>query len=172
MLSLLALIAIAVACLIGWRYVLQRREEHLRDNPPPRRVIEVSLPSGVMNSPPDMARFYRKVASAALGDEKARRAGRRQIDFVYLVDVQAPGGTPRLRCRIEADPDKMDMVKKALKSVYKDQVDVVEVETSELREAALLLRPPKQNERSSEKDARAGGGEELTAGPNDGEDRQ
>jgi hypothetical protein len=102
-----------------------------------------------------MARFYRKVASAALGDGKARKQGARQIDVLYLADVQAPGASPRLRCRIYADPDKMDSVKKALKGVYKDQVDVVELEEDELVAAALAIRPPKPAPGAGEKEAAA-----------------
>lgn len=158
MASLLLLLFIGLAGFIAWRFYLQRQEEQLRDNPPQRRVIEVSLPAGSTNSPQEMARFYRKVASAALGDAKARRVGARQVDFVYLGDVQAPGATPRLRCRIYADPDKMDTVKKAIKSVYKDQADVVEIEEDELTVLAQVLRPPK----GAEKPPAHTGAEEAT----------
>lgn len=139
--NLLILLGIAAFCMIAWRYWQQRADEKLRNNPPQRRVIEVSLPVGVADSATSMARFYRKAAAAALGDKGARRVGARQIDFVYLVDVPAEGALPRLKCRIYADPDKMDAVKKALKSSFHDAIDVLEMKEDDLLPLAKILRP-------------------------------
>lgn len=141
LINLLLLFAIVAFCMIAWRYWQQRADEKLRNNPPQRRIIEVSLPVGVADSAMSMARFYRKAAAAALGDKGARRVGARQIDFVYLVDVPAEGALPRLKCRIYADPDKMDAVKKALKSSFHDAIDVLEMKEDDLLPLAKILRP-------------------------------
>jgi hypothetical protein len=139
--NLLIILVIAGIVFVAWRFRLQKIEESLLDNPPERRIIEVSLPLGTKKSSSEMVRFYRKISTAALGDKKAREKGMRQIDFVYLVDAQSEGATPRMRCRIYADPDQMDAVKKALKSSFTDWVDVMEVEEDELRMLAEQLRP-------------------------------
>ena len=140
--NLMFLVILAGVVFIIYRFRLQRIEEALLDNPPERRAIEVSLPIGATNSGKEMARFYRKVSSSALGDKKARQKGVRQIDFVYLVDVQAEGAEPRLRCRIYSDPDQMDLIKKALKGSFTDWVDIVEIQEDELQMLAAELRPP------------------------------
>lgn len=129
----------------GWRFYLHWTEEKLRKNPPKRRVIEVSLPGGTKGSPANMARFYRKISSAATGDAGARKIGARQIDFVYLAEGIQEGAPPRLRCFIYADPDQMDTIKRALKSTFHSNVDVIEVEDDELQKLALTLRPPEED---------------------------
>ena len=144
--DLFVLLALGAFLLVAWKFWQQRADEKLRDNPPQRRIIEVSLPVGVSDSVANMSRFYRKVAAAALGDSGARKSGMRQIDFVYLVDVPAEGALPRMRCRIYADPDKMDAVKKALKSSFQEAIDVVELPEDDLLPIAQILRPPEEEE--------------------------
>lgn len=152
LLNLFILVAIAAFIMIAWRYLQQRADEKLRNNPPPRRIIELSLPVGVADSAVNMARFYRKVSAAALGDKGARKIGARQVDFVYLVDVPAEGALPRMRCRIYADPDKMDAVKKALKSSFQEGLDVIELPDDDLLPVARMLRPEEKTEEEAVED--------------------
>lgn len=149
LIDLFILLSFAAFILVAWKFWQQRADEKLRDNPPQRRIIEVSLPVGVSDSVANMSRFYRKAAAAALGDAGARKSGMRQIDFVYLIDVPAEGALPRMRCRIYADPDKMDAVKKALKSSFQEAIDVVELPEDDLLPIAQVLRPPDKDDDDS-----------------------
>jgi hypothetical protein len=139
--NLLLLLFIFLAAVFLWRYMLQRADEKLRNNPPERRVIEVSLPSNTINSAQEMTRFYRKVASGTITDEKGRKKGLGQLDFVYLGTVLSEGGTPFVRSLIYTDPDKMDAVKKALKSSFASSISVVELQEDPLAAVARQLRP-------------------------------
>lgn len=125
--ALIALVFIVIVGLIVRRYLHFRADQRLRENPPPRRVIEVSLPRGMDDSRERMSRFYRKAASAALGDKDARKQGMRQIDIVYMAEARREGSLPELRFLIYCDQDKMDAVKRALKNAFSDQADVLEI---------------------------------------------
>jgi len=132
------MVAVATFFIIRGFY-RQRQEQHLRDNPPQRRVIEVSLPGGVDDARIQMARFWRKVASATTVDPKARKQGIGQMDLLYLVTVPEPKAMPHLSCLIYADPDKMDAVKRALKQTFED-VDVIELDNDPMIPVASALR--------------------------------
>jgi len=125
---------------IARAFYRQKQEQQLRDNPPERRVIEVSLPGGVNDSRMQMARFWRKVASATTIDPKARKTGQGQLDLVYLATVSEPKAMPRLSCLIYADPERMDAIKRAIKQTFED-VDVLELEEDPLLPVAAQLRP-------------------------------
>lgn len=137
----LLLLCLAVALFFIVRaYLRARAEQRLRDNYPQRRIIEVTLPAGVNTSRLDMARFFRKVASATTTDAKARKEGIGQVDFVYLGTVPQPKAMPKISCLIYADPDKMDAVKRAIKGTF-DDIDVIEHEEDPLAPVAEALKP-------------------------------
>jgi hypothetical protein len=140
MLQFIILVALVIAFMIAKSFYQQWQDNKLRDNPPPKRVIEVSLPRDISDSRLRMAKFWRKVASAAQGDAKARKMGARQLDFVYHVTVPAPGATPEMKCLIYADPDKMDGVKRSIKQVFDGTADVLELEEDPLGQLAQVLR--------------------------------
>jgi hypothetical protein len=125
------------------KYLRHRADQQLRENPPARRVIEVSLPRGVEDSDERMTRFYRKVASAALGDKDMRKQGMRQIDIIYLAEARRQGSLPEMRFLVYCDPDKMDAVKRALKNAFSEQADVLELppEHDPMRELTMLMHP-------------------------------
>lgn len=153
--ELVFLIFIVILFFVVRRYLRHRADQRLRENPPTRRVIEVSLPRGIEDSADRMARFYRKVSSAALGDKDARKEGMRQIDIVYLAEARRQGSLPELRFLVYCDPDKMDAVKRALKNAFSDQADVMELppEHDPMRELAALLHPSLEEEKESEQPA-------------------
>lgn len=142
----IVLLVVAVLGVFIVRTYLRVRAEHrLRENYPPRRVIEVTIPTGISDSRLAMARFWRKVASATTSDPKARKEGIGQVDFVYMGVVPKPKAMPRLSCFIYADPDKMDAVKRALKSTYED-LEIVEHKVDPLLQVADALRPRPKGE--------------------------
>jgi hypothetical protein len=141
MIELFLLVGVVLAGLIGWRFHQQMIEQRLRDNPPERRIIEVSLPRDITDSNQRMEKFYRKVAmQAAHGDATTRKQGLRQLDVIYLIEV--PGSTPELRYLIYSDPDRMDIVKRSVKQVFDGIADVIELKHDPIAEIAAQLRPP------------------------------
>jgi hypothetical protein len=138
--GILAIVFVVLLVFIGRTYLRARAEQKLRDDYPPRRVIEVTIPGGINDSRVAMARFWRKVASATTSDPKVRKTGIGQIDFVYMGVVPKPKAMPRVSCFIYADPDKMDAVKRALKSTYED-LEIVEHKEDPLSPVAEGLKP-------------------------------
>jgi hypothetical protein len=148
MINFIIIIVVVIAVLIIRRYLRQRIEQRLRENPPPRRQIEISLPRGIEDADDRMAKFLRKVSSAALGDKKSRQAGLRQIDIVYYTEVKRQGSLPTLRYFIYADEDKMDSVKRAVKNAFEGQANVIEIQPEDdpLADVAERLRPGQEEE--------------------------
>lgn len=142
-LQLLLLVVLIGGGLVARNYWRQMQDQKLRDNPPPRRFMEVSLPGGVADSNERMKRFYRKVASAAAADKKARKLGIGQIDVVYLAEIPRGAIQPEIRFLIYADAQQMDKVKRAVKQAFDGNVDVYEPQHDPLAEIAAELRPPK-----------------------------
>lgn len=138
--GLILLLVAVLGFFIVRAYLRHRAEQRLRDNFPERRVIEVTIPTGIDDSRLAMARFWRKVASATTSDPKARKEGIGQIDFVYMGVVPKPKAMPRVSCFIYADKDKMDAVKRALKSTYED-LEIVEHKEDPLAPVAEALKP-------------------------------
>ena len=140
MLNFLILFGLVLAILIAKKFLSERTEERLRDNPPERRIVEVSLPGGIKDSKEQMKRFWKKMGNVAVSDPKTRKTGAGQIDVVYIITVPAPKAMPVLKCLVYADPDKMDAVKRALKQVFDAQSDVLEISEDPLAEYADALR--------------------------------
>lgn len=163
--SLIVLCVIVFIIFMGRRWWIERQEQKLRENPPQRAGIEVSLPHGTDNSPRSFAAFLRKAASAATADEKTRRTGQRQIDVLYLATVPAEGADPRITFRIYADPDRIDAVKRAVKQVYPAcEVNPVPAEEDELLALAEQYRPRPEAE-PEELDAPAAAAESEEQAP-------
>lgn len=139
MLDFLLLVGVVLAFLVIRKFIQERTEEKLRDNPPERRIIQVSLPNGIKDSRNQMRRFWKKVAKAVHTDASGRKAGRGQIDLVYYVTVPGPKAAPVVNCLIYADPDKMDAVKRAIKQVFDAQSDIVELDHDPLAAPAALI---------------------------------
>ena len=118
------------------KFLSERKEEKLRDNPPERRIIQVSLPNGINDSRTQMRRFWKKVAKIVHTDANGRASGVGQIDLVYYVTVPGPKAAPVVNCLIYTDPDKMDAVKRALKQVFDAQSDILELEEDPFKGAA------------------------------------
>lgn len=135
-------VLVLIAAFFIWRrYRQQMIEQRLRDNPPERRIIEVSLPKDVKDSHQRMPRFYRKIATqVAMGSADDRKKGMRQLDIVYLVEV--PGTEARLRFLIYSDPDKMDMVKKAIRQIFEGMARIIELDHDPVAQIAEQLKPP------------------------------
>lgn len=150
MLDLLLLIGVILAFFVIRKFLQERGEEKLRDNPPERRIIQVSLPNGIKDSRTQMRRFWKKVAKAVETDASGRKAGRGQIDLVYYVTVPGPKASPVINCLIYADPDKMDAVKRAVKQVFDAQSDVLELDHDPLAEPAALINQEKHQDRDPE----------------------
>jgi hypothetical protein len=142
--QLFILILLGVVGSICYKYWKYRAEQRLRENPPPRRVIEVSLPRGEDNSADRMARALRTIAHAAMGDKKARRTGMRQIDIVYMFEVPKGKMEAIGRYLLYCDPDKMDTVRRAIKQTYGQVAAVQEISADDdpMAEIAAALRPP------------------------------
>jgi hypothetical protein len=127
-----------VALVVTRTYLRLRKEKNLRDNYPTRRVIEITLPSGTDQARFMNASFWAKVASATSADPKARAQGAGQIDFKYIATVPSPRAMPVVHCLICADADRMDSIKKALKTVYED-ISVVELKEDPLRQLVEVI---------------------------------
>jgi hypothetical protein len=142
--QLLVLLVIGFVIFVCHRYIKYRAEQRLRENPAPRRVIEISLPRGETNSAERQARALRKVASAALGGSKERRKGLRQFDLIYMFEVPMGKTEPIGRFLMYCDPDKMDSVKRAIKQTYGQVAAVQELKADQdpMAEIAAALRPP------------------------------
>jgi hypothetical protein len=150
--SFIILIVVAAVAVIFWRFHQQRQENKLRENFPRRRVIEVSLPRGVTNSNERMQKFYSKAVTATQGDPKARKLGMRQIDIVYLAEVQLEHTMADIRFLVYVDEDKMDAVKRALKQVFDGMAHVLEItaEHDPMEKIAAQLRPPQEEKSETE----------------------
>jgi len=116
-------------------YMRLRQIKRLRENYPVRKTIELTLARGTDNTRYTAKGFWRAVYTATSQDPKARKEGLGQVDFKYIVSVDAPRGTPRLRVLISADEDKIDIIKRSLKNIYED-ISILEVEDDPLRAAA------------------------------------
>jgi hypothetical protein len=142
----LLLFALAVIIFLVVRTFFRiRAEQRLRDNFPERRIIEITLPTGIDQSRFEMAKFWRKVHSTTTNDPKARKVGQGQIDFVYLATVAAPGSMPQVTCLIYTDPEQMELVKRAIKGQFRD-CDVIEHEQDPLSGIAEALKPKPEQE--------------------------
>lgn len=137
--GLIIILGLLLLFLVVRSYLRVRREKKLRDDYPERKVIEVTLPKGTKDSRFLSAGFWAKVASSTSSDPKARKQGVGQIDFKYIAERPGKTGTPVLRCLITADADRMDSVKRAVKTVFEDAM-VVELETDPLRVLAESFR--------------------------------
>lgn len=158
MLGLLLLFALVIGVLILRKFLAERTEEKLRDNPPERRVVKVSLPAGIKDSKIQMQRFWKKMMKVAASDSKGRKAGVGQIDVVYYVSVPAPKAQPVLECLIYTDPDKMDSVKRVIKQVFDAQSDILELQEDPLEEYAKQIRSIEKIEKDPDLiDSGAGG---------------
>ena len=140
MLEILLIFALFLAIIIARKFFAERSEERLRDNPPEKRIVEVSLPGGIKDSRLQMKRFWKKMAKVAHTDSKGRKTGVGQIDLVYYITVPGPKAMPVLKCLIYADPDKMDAVKRAIKQVFDAQSDVLELAEDPLDKYADAIR--------------------------------
>lgn len=134
-----------IAFLVIRTYLRLRKEKQLRDNYPSRRVIEITLPAGTDQARFMNASFWAKVASATTSDPKARSQGLGQIDFKYLATVDAPRSMPKVRCFIYADPERIEVVKKALKTVYED-ISIIELSEDPLAGHIQQLRAAREHQ--------------------------
>lgn len=139
-LNLIFIFAIILAILIAKKFFAERTEERLRDNPPQRRIIEISLPNGITESRVAMKRFWKKMGKVAATDTKGRKEGAGQIDVVYLATVPGEKAMPVIKCLIYADPDKMDAIKRSAKQVFDAQSDIMELSEDPLGPYADKLR--------------------------------
>jgi hypothetical protein len=140
------LLALAIIVFVVVRTFFRiRAEQRLRDNFPEKRIIEITLPTGIDQARFEMAKFWRKVNSSTTNDPKARKAGQGQIDFVYLATVAAPGSMPQATCLIYTDPEQMEQVKRAIKGQFRD-CDVIEHEEDPLIGIAEALKPKPEQE--------------------------
>jgi len=155
MVDLLLLVGVVLAFFVIRKFFQEKSEEKLRDNPPEKRIIQVSLPNGIKDSRTQMRRFWKKVSKAVQTDASGRKTGQGQIDLVYYITVPGPKSTPVVNCLIYTDPDKMDAVKRAIKQVFDAQSDVLELEEDPLLKPAQLI----YNENKKDHDPEMVGGE-------------
>lgn len=134
-----------IAFIAGRTYWRLRKEKLLRENYPQRKIIELTLPSGNEEARFMNASFWAKVASVTTSDPQARAQGAGQIDFKYIATVDAPRSMPRLRCFIYADPERMEVIKKSLKTVYED-ISIVEVNEDPLAASIAQLRQAEEKQ--------------------------
>jgi hypothetical protein len=137
--------------------VVKRYREHvlaarLRENPPQRRLIEVRLPAGIVDSNERMKHFYRRIASAAAAEAGERKKGLGQIDIAYLAEVPEGSSMPEVRFLVLCDPDQIDKVKRAIKQVFNSASEVNEPADDPLAEIATELIPPKSAEAQTEQE--------------------
>lgn len=142
LLQLALLLSPVLIFFIARSYLRMQAEQRLRDNPPPKRILEISLPTGVKDSNVRMQRFHRKNMSVANGDDKMRAAGLRQFDIVYFIDCPVDAVHPELRFLAYCDPDQMDKVKRLFQGTYVG-AQINELKEDPMAAIAEAMRPPK-----------------------------
>jgi len=99
-----------------WRFYRARMlAERLRMNPPPRSVIEVTLPRGITDSRARMQSLYRKLVTLTQADEATRREGGGVIETVLLAEALPGRSAPELRFLIYCAPEQTPQVKRMIK---------------------------------------------------------
>lgn len=141
-LYLLTAIAVIFAMWKVWRFHRARIiADRLRANPPPRAVIEVTLPRGITDSRVRMQSLYRKFVTLTNTDEQMRREGLGVIETVMLVEAHPGHSAPELRFLVYCPPEHTTQVKRMLKQAYSGQAQVIEPKDDPFADAIAELRP-------------------------------
>jgi hypothetical protein len=116
------LIVLIVAGTAGWLYKryrdAKRRHQVRLGDPAPKAWIEVSLPYGAADAEKRTPNMLRKAISFTTDDPKARETGEGQIDIIAYLHVKPGDLAPTLLYLVGCDPQKMPMLKRAIKSAF------------------------------------------------------
>lgn len=119
-LFILLLIA-GIAFTLYRRYrAVKKRHQVLLAEPPKKAWIEVSLPYGVADAEKRTPGMFRSIISLLTDDNEAREAGKGQLDAMAYFEVKKGDLAPTLSYLIGCDPEKMPMVKRAIKHNFQN----------------------------------------------------
>lgn len=143
--SLLYVLTAAAVLFASWKvwrfYRARMLAERLRANPPPRSVIEVTLPRGITDSRARMQSLYRKLVTLTQADDAMRREGAGVIETVLLTEALPGRSSPELRFLIYCAPEQTAQVKRMIKQAYSGQAQVIEPSADPLSDVVEELRP-------------------------------
>jgi hypothetical protein len=120
-------VAIAVAY-IGVGYYWARFEHRLREQPPERVWLKLSLGRGMSESEKKMLRFLRTFAKELRASGGQRRRGERQLRLVAVAERDHPDAQPVIKTYIACDPQMADAVRGALREQFGTKLGIQEVE--------------------------------------------
>lgn len=98
----------------------KKRHEVLLNEPPKKAWIAVSLPYGVADAEKRTPGMFRSIISLLTDDAEARESGKGQLDAMAYFEVKKGEIAPTLTYLIGCDPEKMPMVKRAIKHNFQN----------------------------------------------------
>lgn len=147
---LLAAVLVVGIFLIARAYREHQISDRLRRNPAEKAVIEVRLPRDITDANERMQRFYQKVGSHVVNDERMRAEGQGTLDVVYFVEVPRGKSAPELRFLVYAPPEKMSAIKRTLQQAFKGHAEVTVPTQDPMADLAVALRPAEYDENPDE----------------------
>lgn len=130
----------------GWMVIRTYRramiEQRLRENPPPKALIEVRLPRDVTDGHKSAQKLWAKIQSLTATDPAMRAQGLGTIDLVFYSEVPPNKSTAEVWCYIYCHPDHVNLLKRGLRQVFRGMAEITTPETDPMAEIAAGLRPP------------------------------
>lgn len=121
-------------------------EQRLRENPPPKAVIEVRLPRDVTDGNLSAQKLWRKVQSLTATDANLRSQGLGTIDVVFYSEVPHGKSTAEVWCYIYCHPEHVNLLKRGIRQVFRGMAEITTPEVDPMAEIAAGLRPPPEPE--------------------------
>lgn len=127
-------------------YRQQMIEQRLRENPPPKAVIEVRLPRDVTDANLSSQKLWRKVASLTATDGSLRAQGLGTIDVVLFSEVPPGKSTAEVWCLVYCHPDHLNLLKRGIRQVFRGMAEITTPDRDPMAELSEQLRPPPEPE--------------------------
>lgn len=121
-------LCIAVALgYVAWNFYWARLEHRLREQPPERVWLKLSLGRGIKQSEKKMLRFLRTFAKELRAGGAERRRGERQLRLVAVAERERADAQPVIKTYIACDPHMVDAVRGALREQFGSKLGIQQV---------------------------------------------
>lgn len=149
----MSFLVLVILCLVGAGGVMIVRtyrramvEQRLRENPPPKAVIEVRLPRDVTDGNKAAQKLWAKVQSLTATDPSLRAEGLGTIDVVFYSEVPHGKSSAEVWCFIYCHPEHVNLLKRGIRQVFRGMAEITTPKVDPMAEIAAALRPPPEPE--------------------------
>jgi hypothetical protein len=124
MTSFILLCVLVALAVVAWQFYWARLENRLRENPPERVWLKVSLGRGVLDSEKKMNRFLRVFEPHLQASAKQRQLGEGQISVRFIAERKSVEAKPLISTYVVCDREKVDALRAALRVEFGSKLGV------------------------------------------------